>query len=1369
VDTLPRRQSVAKAYILQNDLRGGSLSDGFTWGNSATVKVRKTGGGGKSTFYKHDEMFVDIPNPEIGEKSVAAGLTGFSKSKCQGVLICENKDCTHLKHFERKSVDCERQGNFLVCKGRDGLGCKSVMSQKFECFVTKYRLGLVTGIEKCSQNTQTAIVYHGEHSAECKAHSEVQCSQLLELVVEHGSSNVRERMSAGINHLCRAVVSSLHGASSQAVEHAEKGKMLVQNTAKNQMNASNYKKEIKNLRVEEVAKWLKSSSGMLIVPYHNPLGGLSLGPNATVLMQGCCRTPEEYVTVANNPQYKFCCANIMLASCDNQQVRALMDAELIEMMQVPVSFDVQHPNKVSGHFTMGYFSYVPSFRMMVNYANVMIPAIDSYNGLQARVGDNTLGNTHAKLALDFALRRHLECAFPGHDWSQFSYRPNGARVADEGHAGIQGQRSNDGDNDVAEASCEFHFKQQLDRLGKEFKFRENAWKFKQKTTAMVNEEFAQVFWGLYFECVTWLCSEEMRTEGEVVISCVDFLRWHFSTGERRERVVKAFKSLLASKSSVAEIGHAQQQRLGRLGITLAETVIVDAAHFERQASDISKLIDEGIVVRRKRGLDEYGDNKRKSIEAGRLQRKFKSYSAVSDLPMLNMYRETDVVNTGLRENTGIENEMFQNVFNEGVGRIQEKENSELILGCNITVADEQNDFDEERSPRGKKYSNASACNSADRWGEPSPPTPTAHEGQDIPVCKFMLCSKCSNAVLKERMHYHRCQSKSALQSKWVEIQKQNNMVVLPHVVLPVFVEQEPMSAEDCEKAAEQHEQRVAGREVETAILSTQVDATRAQGNALDVYVPQEDLVLVATHRHDRSIMDTEARTKVIFSTQPNKLQKKINGIRYGTVNAATGKDCVFIDVCGGRNIWAEEKHVDPKDIEHWQQMLSYDEVQRSVGISVINREKRYRTKSVGNNTAESNVRYRNGPVTHTDNSNLGRVKHCVVDDIVVVSSRGQADTILSDGQITMEVLFVSSGEHSASDKFQVQSMRIGYEPACYCGANCDERPCFHLLAFFILKCKMDPMDPLMWQVGLIQKELEQLALILHETNAVQPDGGAKLRLQSMIQQEGLMIAKGAYQRTITGDTREEANGARLLELKRTLTDGKLSDKLKGKRTAKLKQQIAARINTPAPMLCSPSAKMLQSILHRGGPGAEKAGLISPTHVSIESPKDVMELMNKTKRSSQSQEHKKTQKRRKKGEVDVYLAKAPQGLNNLPAGQARIYMNWTERKCYGRKCYHKILRGEWFVLLPMRSHFAEGLGKPSSKLAMYGFCLHSHGACLKSVDIPVAQHMKKLKFHIVDCLPVYIHGAQQLKMWEDSMLDDIKAMLPTMQSPYLVRN
>ena len=190
-------------------------------------------------------------------------------------------------------------------------------------------------------------------------------------------------------------------------------------------------------------------------------------------------------------------------------------------------------------------------------------------------------------------------------------------------------------------------------------------------------------------------------------------------------------------------------------------------------------------------------------------------------------------------------------------------------------------------------------------------------------------------------------------------------------------------------------------------------------------------------------------------------------------------------------------------------MLSYDEVQRSVGLSVLNREKSYRTKSVGNNTVQSNVRYRNGPVTHADTSNFGRVKHCLVDDVVVVSSRGQADTILSDGHITMKVLFVSSGEQSASvsDKFEVQSMRIGYEPACYCGANCDGRPCFNLLAFFFLKCKMDPMDPLMWQVGLIESELEQLAVVLHETNAVQPDGGAKMRLQSMIQHEGLIISK----------------------------------------------------------------------------------------------------------------------------------------------------------------------------------------------------------------------------------------------------------------------
>jgi len=65
------------------------------------------------------------------------------------------------------------------------------------------------------------------------------------------------------------------------------------------------------------------------------------------------------------------------------------------------------------------------------------------------------------------------------------------------------------------------------------------------------------------------------------------------------------------------------------------------------------------------------------------------------------------------------------------------------------------------------------------------------------------------------------------------------------------------------------------------------------------------------------------------------------------------------------------------------------------------------------------------------------------------------------------VLFVAQKDDitGCNSKFDIQTIQLGYEPECFCGAQCEKRPCFHILAFFILKCKMDSLDALMWQVG----------------------------------------------------------------------------------------------------------------------------------------------------------------------------------------------------------------------------------------------------------------------------------------------------------------
>jgi hypothetical protein len=481
-----------RAYILAQVKRGnlrGSLYDGYAWGICGSVKLRQGNGHQKS-----DTVCVEIQNAEPGQPPTAAGLKGFTKSRCQGKTVCDNPACPMLKHNNTQSVDYSREKTKLICIGLDGLGCGQPMNSSNDCTTVKYRLNLVQG--HGNDDAVTVIVYHGDHSATCKEHVGQQCAKMHGASHLDDTSNVTTRVAKGLDCLMQGVATSANGQISKAVEQANLAKDHLRNCAPSQLKTPNHVKHLKRLTVEETTAHLRKASGLIVVPYHNAIGNLSVGPIATVTMHGCCRTAADWQLAKNDPDYKYAAVNLLLACCDDQRVTDLMDPALVQTMNVPVSFDVQHPNKVSANFTMGYFSYVPKLRMMVNLANVMIPATDAYNGLSAKVGDNTKGNAHAKYALDLALRLHLQFVVPTEDLSNFTYRPRLARVADEGTAGIEGQRSNDGDRDVAEGSCEFHFAQGLDRLKNTFNAPENFRIFAQKSKRSVACRVRSSFLGL---------------------------------------------------------------------------------------------------------------------------------------------------------------------------------------------------------------------------------------------------------------------------------------------------------------------------------------------------------------------------------------------------------------------------------------------------------------------------------------------------------------------------------------------------------------------------------------------------------------------------------------------------------------------------------------------------------------------------------------------------------------------------------------------------------------------------------------------------------------------------------------------------------
>ena len=98
--------------------------------------------------------------------------------------------------------------------------------------------------------------------------------------------------------------------------------------------------------------------------------------------------------VRNTAEYMYCQTNLLLAGCDDPRVHAVLDYPTVNMMCTPVSFDVQHPNKVKGHFTLGYLVYSHELRKILTLALVMIPALDEHNGYHAKSGDNTAGASH---------------------------------------------------------------------------------------------------------------------------------------------------------------------------------------------------------------------------------------------------------------------------------------------------------------------------------------------------------------------------------------------------------------------------------------------------------------------------------------------------------------------------------------------------------------------------------------------------------------------------------------------------------------------------------------------------------------------------------------------------------------------------------------------------------------------------------------------------------------------------------------------------------------------------------------------------------------------------------------------------------------
>ncbi len=812
-----------KSYLMSGDKRdslGGSLQDGYFWGEGKNVKIRRTREEGG--FVKSGELIVELPLRADASRGVVvqkASVHGFSKSRCMGKMVCMNDCCGFLAKFGRRNECGVRKTKVIVCASlAGGVCCGKQMQQAELCDAVKYRVGLNGSVDE----EFTAIVYHGDHSAGCRLQCDKKMAKIRSTVEMPEASSVRERISQGARKMMDAVVQGSRGSDALAIELAKDAKEMWSSTGPEMMvsKKNSCERTIKKMSVETVAAELRISGGVLIVPYHKAKDGLCSGPNATVTLHGCCRTRAEWEMVRCNEEYRFSAANLMLACSDNLLVHSLLEQHVVDMMNVPLSFDVQHPNKVAGYFSMGYFAYVPTLSRLMQLAMVMIPATDMYNGLRAKCGDNIEGNSQAKKALDIALSLHLQIAFPEHNWDSFSWKPRIARVSDEGYSGIAGMRSTDGGADVAEASCEFHFKQSLGRLEDSFVDKIFFLHIKTAAMKMINEQIGELFWAEY-ACLTEYIANLPKAESKGISKICQFLVWHFADKERRERLCVCFKPLGASKSSVAEIGHASQQKLGRKNISLNEAIVLDAAFAQRQVACIKDFLD-GNQSHRVRGPDLARTLDLEACASGNLQRKVSMYSSVSALPL-----------------TG-------------------------------------------------------------------PPIYGEHS----------------------------------------------------------------VGQRECSTGVEQ---------------------------------------LVPTHRPDRNALDTVKHTSVMYSHRPIAAlgQRKINGIRYG--REFNGRMMFFLDIVGGMDAWVDEKNIDPADVAVWQQRLAYDEMQRSKGVNVDGRERRFRTVLSGDEItglqvdSTSRTVYCRSIRSAADNMNIARASKLKGEDIIVLSRRGSTDTLMLDGQVGLKV------------------------------------------------------------------------------------------------------------------------------------------------------------------------------------------------------------------------------------------------------------------------------------------------------------------------------------------------------------------------------
>ena len=377
-------------------------------------------------------------------------------------------------------------------------------------------------------------------------------------------------------------------------------------------------------------------------------------------------------------------------------------------------------------------------------------------------------------------------------------------------------------------------------------------------------------------------------------------------------------------------------------------------------------------------------------------------------------------------------------------------------------------------------------------------------------------------------------------------------------------------------------------------------------------------------------------------------------------------------------------------------------------------------------------------------------------------------------QVSIEVMFVwtRSDGRTECGNFEIQWLTIGYEPNCRCGADCSDRPCVHLLAFFMVRTSVDPDFDLMWQVALVEVELQEMLQHLQGTRGLLVDATGGEQLRVLKEAEEIMIRNAGLMRSCAPEYRGEAIGQQLKEIaRRAETAQRLGTAIlapKMMKTNALVKLAGARGNassqrdfeslqpltiqissiSPSPSPCRPPQK--KRIADEISPSKTSTpGKRISSYENSRSPDprkfkrmrdEISPSVNRPKKQPMYMSPSIDSPNSKQGLASKSGRKTPVARSNVqfPIGEARIYRNWHVRKCFGKDCGNTIETNEFFVNIPLMNM------NPRTALIAYhnvGLCLRSEGRCLKHPTTQIAHIMKQEKFYIPHKLPVFQRGLQ----------------------------